>query len=178
MRWLVIVTLVCGCSFFEQDNRSGHRGDPLDASIAHCATMVSTGNSCPQPGNACEWGEGVDAGSIQHLCTCQADLQWTCSDHGFTCPAQPPGGECADTDGPCLYGQSTTCSCMQGQWRCNSCPVNFMDPTSTCTPGTTCNYEDWEHGCSCTCDAQGYWDCFNETVGSMCPHHTVLDAGI
>ena len=39
----------------------------------------------------------------------------------------------------------------------------------TCTPGDSCTYEDWEHGCECGCDEDGRWACFNETIGSHCP---------
>ena len=51
---------------------------------------------------------------------------------------------------------------------CNTCGLM---PTASqgCTPGDSCQYEDWEHGCQCTCTAAGHWSCYNETVGSMCP---------
>ena len=37
-----------------------------------------------------------------------------------------------------------------------------------CTPGNSCSVETWEHGCTCSCDDDGYWNCQAETVGSEC----------
>jgi len=39
-----------------------------------------------------------------------------------------------------------------------------------CTqPGASCQIETWEHGCDCTCGSDGWWGCFEETIGSRCP---------
>jgi len=68
-------------------------------------------------------------------------------------------------NGPNGGGDDDGC---QGYECYNTCGVQ---PTAdaTCTPGDSCDYEDWEHGCSCTCDEDGHWACFNETIGSHCP---------
>lgn len=58
----------------------------------------------------------------------------------------------------------------------STCPADFMDPSATCQPGQSCNYEDWEHGCQCECNAQGRWACTPETIGSHCPTGEI-DAG-
>ena len=64
-------------------------------------------------------------------------------------------------------GDDTNAGC-EGYECYNTCGVQ---PTAdaTCTPGDSCDYEDWEHGCTCSCDEDGHWACFNETIGSHCP---------
>ena len=57
---------------------------------------------------------------------------------------------------------------------CNTCGFQ-PQPQDTCTPGASCDYEDWEHGCSCGCNEDGKWQCFNETVGSHCTTGTYSD---
>ena len=70
------------------------------------------------------------------------------------------------------------CSCTNGQWWCNSCPWSSPEPRIACSQvGASCEYEDWEHGCSCTCDPSGWWSCEPETGGSTCPEPWVPDAG-
>ena len=71
-------------------------------------------------------------------------------------------------DGPEPVGRGT-CECTQTGWRCNSCGFTQPSADSICTPGSSCDYEDWEHGCSCSCAADAHWRCFNETIGSRCP---------
>lgn len=69
------------------------------------------------------------------------------------------------------------CNCVYGQWRCNSCPWATPEPVIACSSvGQTCEYEDWEHGCSCRCDVTGWWSCTPETIGSSCPHPLYPDA--
>jgi hypothetical protein len=69
------------------------------------------------------------------------------------------------------------CDCVYGQWRCNTCPWTSPTDFIPCdTPGATCEYEDWEHGCSCRCSESGAWDCTPETVGSYCPKAFYPDA--
>jgi hypothetical protein len=71
------------------------------------------------------------------------------------------------------------CSCSNGQWWCNSCPWSSPEPLIACSQvGASCEYEDWEHGCSCTCDASGWWSCTPETVGSTCPKPPPPDAAL
>ena len=63
-----------------------------------------------------------------------------------------------------------TCQCVNGSWFCTTCPGGGMPSAEQgCTPGDSCQYEDWEHGCSCSCAANGRWHCANETIGSRCP---------
>lgn len=51
----------------------------------------------------------------------------------------------------------------------DTCPGDSAPgPDDTCTPGSTCDYESWEHACSCACNEDGKWHCVNETVGSSC----------
>jgi Tol biopolymer transport system component len=53
---------------------------------------------------------------------------------------------------------------------CSTCPGDIQPgPEPGCAIGTSCDYEDWEHGCSCTCTELGRWACANQTIGSMCP---------
>jgi hypothetical protein len=53
------------------------------------------------------------------------------------------------------------------------------DAIACTTPGATCEIETWEHGCSCSCGSDGWWNCFGETIGSTCPHSPIdIDAGI
>lgn len=69
------------------------------------------------------------------------------------------------------------CDCVYGQWRCNTCPWPSPEPVIACAHvGSFCDYEDWEHGCSCVCDASGFWSCTPETVGSSCPSLPPPDA--
>lgn len=69
-------------------------------------------------------------------------------------------------DGPAPTGQGA-CACTPTGWRCNSC--GGLIPTGgTCEPGYTCHYEDWEHGCSCACTAEGRLACSKDTIGSTC----------
>jgi len=71
------------------------------------------------------------------------------------------------------------CDCVYGQWRCNTCPWPNPEPVIACSQvGAFCDYEDWEHGCSCVCDASGFWNCTPETVGSMCPAPPPPDAAL
>ena len=182
MRWLVLSLLaLAGCAFFDTDDHSGHLAIP-DGPLQSCSGMIFTGDTCH--GDApCEWGEGVDGGvgsgggNNGHTCTCGSNQKWTCVQTQTVCPSAPPSGTCSDTQGTCYYDHQTSCSCMFGQWRCNSCPADFMSPTATCTPGLSCDYEDWEHGCSCICDGGGSWNCTPQTIGSQCPSHT-YDAGV
>lgn len=59
-----------------------------------------------------------------------------------------------------------------------NCPSDFREPDATCTPGASCEYDDWEHGCSCACQAWGRWSCTPETIGSRCPTNPPPDAGV
>ena len=95
-------------------------------------------------------------------------------DAGVTCPAEPPDGDCpAPFSLSCSYGADQggpkQCYCFEGGWACSTCPGDFADPGATCTPGDGCGYLDWEHGCSCTCNDQGRWQCTPDTIGSVCP---------
>ena len=59
-----------------------------------------------------------------------------------------------------------------------SCPGDFRNPDASCVANTSCDYQDWEHGCSCTC-VQNHWDCISDTIGSQCPTYGgIQDAGI
>jgi hypothetical protein len=61
---------------------------------------------------------------------------------------------------------------------CSTCPFFEGAITARCTPPDSCQLETWEHGCSCSCTSDGWWSCFEETIGSHCPHPPVMDAGI
>ena len=78
-------------------------------------------------------------------------------------------------EGPAPTGQGT-CDCTPTGWRCNSCG-GFSPPSGACEPGDSCHYEDWEHGCSCACNAEGRWTCSKDTIGSTCPTGDVSDLG-
>jgi len=72
-----------------------------------------------------------------------------------------------------------TCDCVYGSWRCNSCPWPSPEPLIACSQiGENCEYEDWEHGCDCVCDASGWWSCVPETIGSTCPEPPPPDAAL
>jgi len=62
----------------------------------------------------------------------------------------------------------------------NTCPFFEGEGSVPCsTPGAGCEIETWEHGCSCSCGSDGWWSCFEETIGSRCPKPpTIFDAGI
>ncbi|HWN66031.1 MAG TPA: hypothetical protein VNM90_00260 [Haliangium sp.] len=96
-------------------------------------------------------------------------------DAAVSCPAEPPSGDCAAPPLTlrCSYGADqggpTECYCLSGSWQCTSCPGDFANPDATCTPGDTCGWLDWEHGCSCSCNDQGRWQCTPDTIGSVCP---------
>jgi hypothetical protein len=152
MRWLVM--LVTACSL-------------------HSAPSAP---SCPDPiyeGQQCDHDEtcASGSGSATFTCSCSGGA-WSCDADDPACPAEPPVGRCGANQGPCDYpqadGLTSSCSCQFGNWWCSSCPLGFQDPTSTCTPGTGCDYEDWEHGCSCGCGDDGHWHCTPETIGSYC----------
>jgi hypothetical protein len=75
-----------------------------------------------------------------------------------------------------------------GSQVCGDCNVDIdtcpffegEEPVACSTPGVGCEIENWEHGCSCGCGSDGWWSCFEETVGSRCPKPppTIIDAGI
>jgi hypothetical protein len=73
-----------------------------------------------------------------------------------------------------------SCSCVEGQWWCSDCPFfEGEGPVACSSPGATCDLETWEHGCSCSCGSDGWWGCFEETIGSRCPKPpSIIDAGI
>jgi hypothetical protein len=72
-----------------------------------------------------------------------------------------------------------TCDCVYGTWRCNTCPWPSPEPLISCSAvGQTCDYEDWEHGCSCRCDESHWWVCTPETIGSSCPGLPLPDAAL
>jgi len=61
----------------------------------------------------------------------------------------------------------------------NTCPWPSPEPLIACSQvGASCDYEDWEHGCSCVCDASGWWKCTPETIGSTCPTPPPPDAAL
>jgi hypothetical protein len=92
-------------------------------------------------------------------------------------PPVPPDGMVAEC-GP-APADAGACDCVYGQWRCNTCPWTSPEPLIACSSvGQTCDYEDWEHGCSCVCDASGYWSCTPETIGSYCPQPPYPDAAV
>ena len=45
-------------------------------------------------------------------------------------------------------------------------------------PGASCSIETWEHGCDCSCGNDGWWSCYEETIGSRCPQGAPKDAAI
>jgi hypothetical protein len=122
---------------------------------------------------ACDGDDpGVDA---MPGCDGMGDIDATLEfDAAAGCPAQLPAGgdSCPWQAQSCSYptdtGPTATCTCTASGWRCSDCPADFMAPDATCEIGTHCHYEDWEHGCDCTCSDQGSWDCTPETVGSTC----------
>jgi hypothetical protein len=177
MRWLLVFAAASGCAFFEPDNKSGHPPVADAAVVVRCTGMHYTGETCAAD-PPCVWSEGYDGGIAAEQCTC-TNGHWACTD---ACPATPPGTEpCSDLVPACSYAESNghvqTCQCAFGTWRCSDCPDDFKQPTATCTPGDSCFYNDWEHGCDCTCASVGKWDCIPQTLGSMCPS-THVDAGI
>jgi hypothetical protein len=92
------------------------------------------------------------------------------ADAGAVCPADPSGA-CSGTM-TCTYvpdaGRTRVCGCTISGWRCSDCG-DFMSQTATCTAGEHCTFEDWEHGCLCTCGIDDRWHCTKETIGSSCP---------
>ena len=88
------------------------------------------------------------------------DLWWsqdpnTTDDDGTECKGPPPTGNC---------------TCLGAAWSCSTC--TFFEgraPLACSEPGRSCQLETWEHGCDCTCGADGWWHCLEETIGSRCP---------
>ena len=119
------------------------------------------------------------------VAACQSSSSRPDSTLACLCDAPPSqclgqrGGDCIG-NAVCTYtsdgGRSDVCTCTSTGWRCNNCPADLFDTGATCTPGDSCSYEDWEHGCSCSCTGGGYWACSNDTIGSHCP--TGIDAGV
>lgn len=97
--------------------------------------------------------------------------------HKKPVPPDAHVGEAAvDTCGP-MPIDAGSCQCDSGQWRCNTCPWVAPEAVIGCNMvGQTCEYEDWEHGCSCRCDETGWWKCTPETIGSFCPQPPYPDA--
>lgn len=83
-------------------------------------------------------------------------------------PPPPPPPTCSDPKPP----GNCTCTSTIG-WACTTCPFGEGSAAIPCTAaesGTSCQIETWEHGCQCTCTADGWWECSPETIGSTCPH--------
>src|SRR4051812_19114247 len=87
----------------------------------------------------------------------------------------PDGGNLCNGE-PEPVGQGT-CDCTDTiGWACNSCPFfETHDPVPCDKPGTGCDLENWEHGCVCVCNADGWWACEPETIGSTCPQPPPTD---
>jgi hypothetical protein len=86
-------------------------------------------------------------------------------DAATMCPLPKPPGvcECTDTIG----------------WACTTCPFGEgADPIACTNVGSSCQIENWEHGCDCSCVAPGWWSCSRETIGSTCPSPPPPDAGV
>src|SRR5215468_10440958 len=116
----------------------------------------------------------------------------SCTSSSHVTDAPPPRGcpadgdrtfdcrEVVDVDTVCPFpavGNALAGSCVCsdfGSWVCNSCPF-YWTPVDGCTPGTTCEINSWEHGCSCSCTAKQVWDCSPDTINSHCP--SAVDAG-
>ena len=81
-----------------------------------------------------------------------------------SCSGAPPGANCTCTD---TIG-----------WACNDCPFDEGAGPVACTAPASCSLETWEHGCSCSCTADGWWSCFDETIGTHCPQPPTGDAGV
>ena len=81
-------------------------------------------------------------------------------DASVLCMGQPPPP-----------GSAGTCECTDTiGWACNNCPFGEGSAAVACAqPGASCTLETWEHGCDCACNADGWWACSGETVGSTCP---------
>jgi hypothetical protein len=109
------------------------------------------------------------------------------------CPAMQPDqrSECATNgDLSCSYGATTQCECAgpNSVWYCftNDCPPGIPGPggghLACAISDNACNYSDWEHDCSCSCEssAQGrWWSCVPGTIGSTCPRGPPpVDAGV
>jgi hypothetical protein len=88
-----------------------------------------------------------------------------------------------DDDGPTACSQpapGSNCTCTDTiGWACNSCPFDEgPGPVACDSPGSGCELETWEHGCSCACGSDGWWSCMPETIGSTCPTEPPPDAGV
>src|SRR5580692_8715511 len=91
------------------------------------------------------------------------------------------GGGGGDDDGPWCAGPAPSDNCVCTKtvgWACNTCPFDEGDGPVSCTPGASCELETWEHGCSCTCNANGWWACEDETIGTHCPEPPDGDGGV
>lgn len=73
------------------------------------------------------------------------------------------------TDGPHRIPKTSTCP-----------PEIPGSDALRCTPGSSCDYDDWEHYCTCGCrttDRGSWWEC-EGSVGSVCPNGPPpIDAG-
>ncbi|CAN5692081.1 hypothetical protein BH11MYX1_BH11MYX1_25510 [soil metagenome] len=107
----------------------------------------------------------------------------TAVQHGGACPDHVvddcvakigDGGSCIELPNPGV--RPTRIECSGGFAIVNSCPGSeYAPPGGACTPGDTCEWNTWEHGCSCGCGSAATWDCAPETIGTTeCGH----DAGI
>jgi len=71
------------------------------------------------------------------------------------------------------------CSCSGGFWYCDTCPFGEGEGSVACTrSGDSCLIYTWEHDCDCSCGADGWWHCFEGTIGSRCPQGAPKDAGV
>jgi hypothetical protein len=133
-------------------------------------------HSQPVRAHVCEIERGALAGSLLSARAMRSILIWCLlvgcggSDNTPDPCSQARFGVCSDGL-QCTYpdedgGRDTTCDCQGSFFVCNSCPSEFSPPSGACTPGDACEWNSWEHGCSCGCGDDGQWSCAPQTIGT------------
>ena len=89
-----------------------------------------------------------------------------------SCPQSQPNGMACKGSLSCEYpqpgGRTQFCVCFRDQMWCSDCNTTEYG-FGSCTVGEGCEYSSWETDCSCSCTANGRWNCTSLDAVSPCP---------
>lgn len=89
-----------------------------------------------------------------------------------SCPPSYPGGMACEGSLACDYAQperrTQFCVCTRGHMWCSDCSTSEYG-FGECSAGEHCEYSSWETDCSCSCTANGRWNCTGLDAVSPCP---------
>ena len=96
-----------------------------------------------------------------------------CGEKSLTrCPPEDPSGLTCEGSLACDYPQPGSrtkfCICDRDHMWCSDCNTTAYG-FGTCSAGEACEYSSWETDCSCSCTANGRWDCTSLDAVSPCP---------